>query len=103
MLQQKSASEVEVKQVIDELLKLQSSDGEWAQLKGGASDAYATGQVLYGLSLAGVPRASEPVRRAVTFLVNSQRDDESWPMKKRTHPGESPTQNVVPITYFGTA
>lgn len=103
MLQQKTASEVERKQAVDELLKLQSSDGGWAQLRGGASDAYATGQVLYGLSLAGVPCASEPVRRAITFLVNSQRDDGSWPMKKRTHPGETPTQNVVPITYFGTA
>jgi hypothetical protein len=43
------------------------------------------------------------VKNAVAFLVRTQRDDGSWPMTKRTHPGETPTQNVIPITYFGSA
>src|SRR5262249_11557440 len=39
---------------IDRLMSRQSKDGGWPQLKDRASDAYATGQTLYILSLAGV-------------------------------------------------
>src|SRR5262245_42119976 len=39
---------------IDRLLARQNKDGGWGQVKDDASDAYATGQALYFLSLAGV-------------------------------------------------
>lgn len=39
---------------IDQFLARQNTDGGWGQLKDSASDAYATGQALYLLSLAGV-------------------------------------------------
>ena len=67
------------------------------------SDAYATGQALYVLSLAGVKTDRAEVRRAVTFLVDTQKEDGSWPMTARAHPGATPAKNLVPITYFGSA
>ncbi len=103
MKQQMDAPIDELKLGIDGLLGQQNSDGGWSQIKGGASDAYATGQVLYALSLVGVSAEAEGVKSAVSFLVSTQRDDGSWPMTKRTHSGETPTQNVIPITYFGSA
>lgn len=88
---------------IDRFFKRQNQDGGWGQLKDSASDAYATGQSLYVLSLAGAKSDREEVRRAVTYLVETQQDDGSWPMKRRGHPGVTPSDNVVPITYFGSA
>jgi hypothetical protein len=87
----------------DRLLGRQNNDGGWGQLDGAASDAYATGQVLYVLNLAGVNSDRAEVRRAVAFLVRTQKDDGSWPMVRRSHPGVTPSNNVVPITYFGSA
>src|SRR5262249_30234282 len=40
---------------IDRFLGRQNKDGGWGQLGDAPSDAYATGQALYVLSLAGVP------------------------------------------------
>jgi hypothetical protein len=88
---------------IDQFLGRQNKDGGWSQVKDAPSDAYATGQALYVLSLAGVKNDREEVRRAVTFLVDTQKEDGSWPMKRRSHPGVTPSDNVVPITYFGSA
>jgi hypothetical protein len=87
----------------DQFLGRQNKDGGWGQLKGAASDAYATGQALYVLSLAGVKNDREEVQRAVAFLVARQKADGSWPMTRRGHPGVTPSDFVVPITYFGSA
>lgn len=104
----------EIQPVIDRLLKSQRSDGGWSQTSEIASDAYATGQTLWALSFANdvrlhgaftVDRAA--LDRAVAFLVASQREDGSWPMKSRNHPGvksdRDPLRNPIPITYFGSA
>src|SRR5262249_51299600 len=88
---------------IDGLLARQNKDGGWGQLRDLPSDAYATGQVLYVLNLAGVKSSRPEVRRGVAFLVATQREDGSWPMTSRAHPGEKPMTNPVPITYFGSA
>lgn len=88
---------------IDDLLGRQNKDGGWGQLKGAASDAYATGQALYALALAGVKPDGVGVRRGVAFLVATQKEDGSWPMAQRAHPGATPGKNAVPITYFGSA
>jgi hypothetical protein len=88
---------------IDQFLGRQNKDGGWGQLKSAPSDAFATGQALYVLSLAGVKNDREEVRRAVTFLVETQKQDGSWPMTRRSHPGVTPSDNIMPITYFGSA
>lgn len=42
------------------------------------------------------------MERGVAFLVGSQKEDGSWPMTSRAHPGAKPFTNPVPITYFGS-
>ena len=104
MVQQyEHASDVELEHAVEQLEGFQNTDGGWSQIACTSSDAYATGQVLYALSVAGVSQEVAAVRKAVNFLVSTQQDDGAWPMKKRTHPGETPTENLVPITYFGTS
>lgn len=87
----------------ERLLGRHNKDGGWGQDEGLPSDAYATGQALYFLSLAGAPNDRPEVRRGVAFLVASQKEDGSWPMASRAQPGEKPMTNPVPITYFGSA
>jgi hypothetical protein len=53
-------------------------------------------------------KAERPeIERAIAFLSASQREDGSWPMTSRNHPGvdttRNPIRNPVPITYFGSA
>lgn len=86
-----------------EMLRRQNPDGGWGQLKDRPSDAYATGQALYIVSLAGVGTDRAEVRRAVDFLTATQQKDGSWPMTRRGHPGVTPGPNAVPIIYFGSA
>ena len=97
------ATQKEVQEGIDRLLSLQNQDGGWGQERNLPSDAYATGQALYFLSLAGVSQGRAEIHKAVSFLVGKQREDGSWPMASRAHPGEKPFTNPVPITYFGSA
>jgi hypothetical protein len=92
-----------VQPLIDQFLARQSKDGGWPQIPGAASDAFGTGQALYFLNLVGVKNDRAEVRRAVAFLVRQQRDDGSWPMTPRSHPGATPSANPWPITHFGSA
>jgi hypothetical protein len=87
---------------IDQFLGRQNKDGGWGQLKEAPSDAYATGQALYMLSLAGVKHDRAELRRGVLFLVETQKVDGSWPMTARSHPGATPSKNLAPITHFGS-
>jgi hypothetical protein len=86
---------------IDELLALQRSDGGWSQtvpeLK---SDAFATGQTLYVLSLAGFSAERPEIKRGIDFLVATQMPDGSWPMISRSTPDGSPgsAKSLTPIT-----
>jgi hypothetical protein len=88
---------------ISQFLARQNKDGGWGQFKDRASDAYATGQALYVLSLAGVKHDRAEVRRGVAFLLANQKEDGSWPMVRRGHPGVIPSAFTVPIVYFGSA
>ncbi len=71
-----------VKGRVDGLLAKQNKDGGWSVLVAkdgvGRSDAFATGQSLYALGVAGVGRESEAVRRGLTFLLKTQREDGGW-------------------------
>jgi hypothetical protein len=86
---------------IGELLTLQRADGGWSQsVPEMKSDAFATGQALYALSLAGL-RADQPeIQRAIDFLVATQQPDGSWPMTSRSTPDGSPggAKLLTPIT-----
>jgi hypothetical protein len=86
---------------IDELLTLQRADGGWSQtvpdLK---SDAFATGQTLYALSVAGLTAERPEIRHGIDFLVATQKPDGSWPMTSRSTPDGSPGSATLltPIT-----
>lgn len=87
---------------IDAFLQLQNKEGGWSQVKDWPSDAYATGQALYVLNIAGVKNDRPEIRRGVNFLVGNQKEDGSWPMKRRGHEGVTPGKFTVPIIYFGS-
>ena len=89
----------------DQLLQRQNSDGGWSQVSDMLSDAYATGQVLWALSFVPAGNQQEAIRRAVSFLVDTQQETGEWPMTARSHPdakNEKP-RYMMPITYFGSA
>jgi hypothetical protein len=69
------------------LLAGQSADGGWSQLPNVESDAYATGQALYALHVAGQANATDSAyERGVTFLLRTQRPDGSWLVRTRAFP-----------------
>jgi len=90
-----------IQPTIDELLALQRGDGGWSQtvpeLK---SDAFATGQTLYALSLAGYTADRAEIKRGIDFLVATQAKDGSWPMVSRSSPNGEPgsAKLLTPIT-----
>ncbi|HWN99407.1 MAG TPA: ankyrin repeat domain-containing protein [Blastocatellia bacterium] len=70
-----------------QLLAEQRADGGWAQLPGRASDAYATGEVLFVLhEAAGLATESPSYQRGLSFLLKAQAPDGSWRIKSRLHP-----------------
>jgi squalene cyclase len=86
---------------IDELLALQRADGGWSQtVPGWKSDAFATGQTLYVLSLTGFTAERPEIQRGIDFLVATQKPDGSWPMKSRSTPNGEPgsAKLLTPIT-----
>jgi hypothetical protein len=89
--------------LVDQFMGRQNKDGGWPQLPGAASDAFATGQALYILNLMGVKNDRPEIRRGVAFLLSQQKDDGSWPMAGRGHPGATPSTNLWPITHLGSA
>ncbi len=86
---------------IDELLALQRPDGGWSQTAPQRrSDAFATGQTLYVLALAGLSAQRPEIRRGIDFLVATQKPDGSWPMISRSTPNGEPgsAKLLAPIT-----
>jgi hypothetical protein len=86
---------------IDELLALQRTDGGWSQtVPEPKSDAFATGQTLYALALAGYTADRQEIKRGINFLVATQKPDGSWPMSSRSTPDGSPGSSKLlsPIT-----
>jgi hypothetical protein len=86
---------------IDKLLALQRPDGGWSQtVPEPRSDAFATGQTLYVLALAGYTADRLEVRRGIDFLVATQTSAGSWPMISRATPDGSPgsAKLLTPIT-----
>ena len=66
------------------LVALQRADGGWNQLPEMVSDAYATGQALYALNVAGKMAASNAVyQKGVDYLLRTQAPDGSWYVETR--------------------
>ena len=85
---------------IDELFALQRDDGGWSQtVPELRSDAFATGQTLYALSLTGHTADRPEIKRGIDFLVATQMPDGTWPMVSRSTPDGSPgsSTNMSPI------
>jgi len=67
------------------LLAMQRSDGGWSQLPGMPSDAYATGQVLFALSVAGKMASSDAAfQKGVDYLLKTQAADGTWHVQTRS-------------------
>jgi ankyrin repeat protein len=68
------------------LAATQREDGGWNQLSGMGTDAYATGQALYALSVAGKAPASDDAvyQKGVRYLLRAQAADGSWHVKTRS-------------------
>lgn len=68
----------------------QRADGGWAQEAGMESDAYATGQALYALHVAGGLKVSDPIyQKGVAYLLRHQDADGSWFVAKRAMPANN--------------
>ena len=67
------------------LVAMQRPDGGWSQMPSMTSDAYATGQALFALHLAGRMPATDPVyRKGVDYLLKTQAADGTWHVKTRS-------------------
>jgi len=98
-------SRAEMQTAIDELFALQRADGGWCQIPEMKSDAFATGQTLYVLSLAGYTADRPEIKRAIDFLVATQKPDGSWPMISRSTPDgrKGSAKLLTPITCAASA
>lgn len=67
------------------LLAMQQPDGGWQQLPGMPTDAYATGQALFALSIAGkLPSTDPAVKKGVDYLLKTQAADGTWHVQTRS-------------------
>jgi ankyrin repeat protein len=81
------AGKAELRRAADALLSEQRPDGGWAQRRGMASDASATGQVLAALRESEtIDVRDERCRRAVKYLLTTQLADGSWFVASRSLP-----------------
>jgi ankyrin repeat protein/mono/diheme cytochrome c family protein len=63
----------------------QRADGGWNQLSGMGSDAYASGEALYALNVAGkMPVDNAVYQKGVHYLLRAQANDGSWHVKTRS-------------------
>lgn len=94
-----------VQGAIRHLLARQKVNGGWSQTADSPSDAFATGQALYVLSLARYTSQSAQIRDGIEFLLRTQLPDGSWPMASRATPDGKPghARVLTPITCAATA
>lgn len=85
-------------QLKDELVSRQNSDGGWQWSEHRASDAFATGEAIYVLTLAGMKNDAPAIQKAWTFLLTTQLPDGSWLCLTR-----KPKGGTEISSYWGTA
>jgi ankyrin repeat protein len=84
------ATKSEMQAAISAVKADQRPDGGWSQLPNMHSDAYATGQALYALHVAGGMPANNPMyKRGVQFLLRTQDEDGTWFVCKRATPANN--------------
>ncbi|MFN8140173.1 MAG: ankyrin repeat domain-containing protein [Fimbriimonadales bacterium] len=83
------ATSTMLKQALLGVRKGQRADGGWSQLPGMESDAYATGQSLYAMHVAGVSSSDAAFMRGVKYLLRTQDADGSWYVNKRAIPANN--------------
>ena len=67
------------------LATAQRADGGWSQMTTMGSDAYATGEALYALNVAGKMAPSDAVyQNGMKYLLRTQAPDGSWHVKTRS-------------------
>ena len=79
--------EAVIKKSAHGLARTQRDDGGWSQLPIMGSDAYATGEALYALHLAGKMKIDHDVyQKGMRYLLRTQAPDGSWHVKTRSFP-----------------
>lgn len=66
------------------LVAMQKDDGGWNQLAHMGTDAHATGQALYALSLSGMAANEAVYKKGTAWLLRNQAPDGSWHVKTRS-------------------
>lgn len=61
-----------------ELIGRQNADGRWTWQPPGESDPFATGMVIYALSVSGLSREDAAIQKAIKQLLATQNGDGSW-------------------------
>ncbi len=78
------ANQADITRAATELMRLQQSDGGWAQISNHPSDAYATGQVVVALTQAAkINPQNARIIRAMKYLLTSQKPDGTWLVETR--------------------
>jgi hypothetical protein len=82
-----NAAKAEIEGAAADLVAGQRSDGGWAQLAGLESDAYATGQSMAALHIAGeTDTAGSVYQRGIAYLLRTQLADGTWRVRTRSNP-----------------
>jgi len=71
---------------VNEIRERQESSGGWSQFGRTPPDAYATGESLYALHIAGVAATDDVYRKGVAFLLGTQYPDGTWLVKTHSFP-----------------
>lgn len=94
----------ELAPLIQRIHERQREDGGWSQATGRESDAWATGQALYALSVSGLKSTDATIASGRQFLTKTQREDGSWPMMSRPTKSDGEyAKGQVAITGAGAA
>jgi ankyrin repeat protein len=94
------ASPAAIERAANRLTHAQRTDGGWAQLPTMGTDAYASGQALYALGVAGKLAANNPVyQKGIKYLLRTQAPDGTWHVKTRSLPIQPYFQSGLPYEH----